>query len=420
MSTLAFKGPARGVVGAVHRWSGLAMLVMLLVAGLTGTLIAFRYELDGLINRDWYTVPAQQQRLPIQTVINAVEDHFPGTYVTSVRLGDSASDALRVYLGNAMDAGVAHVHTPGMKTTLEYNEIFVDPYTAGVLGYRNTGHFDLGGRGFIPTMVRLHYTLYAGAVGVYLMGIVSLLWFVTSLIGLLLSWPKPFFSRAAWAKVLGVRWHSGTFKINYDLHRSTGLLFLPVLATVAFTGIYLNLPKLVKPAVTAFSTLNETPKLTPVSLGVPAFTPDQAIAKAFLEVPGAKPYSVSRSFVNGTYSVRMRLPSDVSASGNNVVYFSMADGAIARTVLARQVSAGQTFINWQYPLHSGLAFGLTGQILVMLGGLVLILACVTGLWMWLRRKRPARERKHKTATAEPSADGWTTAATSSVAQREAH
>ncbi len=55
-------------------------------------------------------------------------------------------------------------------------------------------------------------------------------------------------------------------------------------------------------------------------------------------------------------------------------------------------STGEVFMQWQWPLHSGFAFGWTGRILVFFTGLACPVLFVTGLIRWLQKRR-ARQRK---------------------------
>lgn len=56
-------------------------------------------------------------------------------------------------------------------------------------------------------------------------------------------------------------------------------------------------------------------------------------------------------------------------------------------------TAGEVFTHWQWPLHSGQAFGWTGRILVFLSGLACPLLFITGVIRWLQ-KRKAKNRVH--------------------------
>ena len=49
---------------------------------------------------------------------------------------------------------------PGMKATVAFNQVFVDPYSGAILGQRNTSDFVLSRLNFMPFMLRLHYSLF--------------------------------------------------------------------------------------------------------------------------------------------------------------------------------------------------------------------------------------------------------------------
>jgi uncharacterized iron-regulated membrane protein len=53
-------------------------------------------------------------------------------------------------------------------------------------------------------------------------------------------------------------------------------------------------------------------------------------------------------------------------------------------------SGGDVFIQWQWPLHSGQAFGWTGRILVFVFGLICPLLFATGVIRWLQKRRAKR------------------------------
>jgi uncharacterized iron-regulated membrane protein len=55
--------------------------------------------------------------------------------------------------------------------------------------------------------------------------------------------------------------------------------------------------------------------------------------------------------------------------------------------------SGDEFILWQRILHEGSAFGIPGRIITLLGGLLPPTLMVTGLLMWLRKRRARRADK---------------------------
>lgn len=404
MSSLALGGKPRRWITKIHRWTGLAVLAFLLIAGITGSILAFRGELDRLLNPRLFVVVPQAAPLPYGRLIRAVEARFPDTLVSTVTLPRQADEAAIVFLKAKMDAHVAHVHVAGMKSRVDFNQVFVNPYTAEILGQRNTTRFVLARENFIPVLARLHAYLLLQEWGGWFMGVCALVWFLSSLLGLALAWPRRYRQWAGWRPMLAVRRGTGGYKLNYDLHRAASLVTLPVLIVVAFTSVFLNLPQLVKPAVAHFSPLfsaSSLPVAAHLDLDAPTVSPEQAIATARAALPGARVHSIGRDYAKGLYNIRLQLPGDVSPAGNNNAYVRMDDGSLVRLRTAAGASAGDSFAAWQYPLHSGRAFGLAGQILICVAALALVAMCVTGFNIWLRKHRAEGRRSLRRPSAAP-------------------
>jgi uncharacterized iron-regulated membrane protein len=58
----------------------------------------------------------------------------------------------------------------------------------------------------------------------------------------------------------------------------------------------------------------------------------------------------------------------------------------------RTRTAGESFMHWLYPLHSGTAFGSAGMLAMCLTGLAPLLLVATGLWVWSRKRRKEKNR----------------------------
>lgn len=393
MSSLAITARPRRLLAKLHRWSGLALLVFLFIAGLTGSVLAFRWEIDALLNPDLFRVPPGERPLPHAALIARFEAENPDLLVSSLTLPQAPDQAMRLAIKSRMEAHAVHKHVPGMKATAPFNQAFINPYTGITLGKRNTTDFRLDRRNFVPFVLRLHYSLFLEKWGVWLMGGCAVVWFISSLLGMALSWPAAGYKMASWKPILTLRWRQGGYKLNYDLHRIAGILTFPILVVVAFTAIYLNLPDLVKPAIGYFSPLGsnmQAPSQGKVDPTDTVITSEQAIAVAGEVLPSAKAVSISRDFNKGLYTIRLRQPDDVSQSGDNWVFIGMRDGRTSYQRLARERSSGDIFAAWQLPLHGGTAFGVVGQVLICLSAVTLCLLCVTGLNVWMRKHRSER------------------------------
>ena len=75
--------------------------------------------------------------------------------------------------------------------------------------------------------------------------------------------------------------------------------------------------------------------------------------------------------------------------GASWLYLSDHDGRLLATELAGAGSAGDVFVQAQFPLHSGKLLGLPGRVLISASGLVVALLSGTGVYVWAV-KRSAR------------------------------
>jgi uncharacterized iron-regulated membrane protein len=84
MRSLALRGAPRQLLAKLHRWTGLALIVFLAIAGATGTWLAYRHELDRLINPHLRVVEPGPATLSLSEISARVERRFPDTKVTTV------------------------------------------------------------------------------------------------------------------------------------------------------------------------------------------------------------------------------------------------------------------------------------------------------------------------------------------------
>lgn len=74
-------------------------------------------------------------------------------------------------------------------------------------------------------------------------------------------------------------------------------------------------------------------------------------------------------------------------------------GSVVAVRDPRQLTAGDHFVAWQFPLHNGEAFGLAGRLIVFASGVAPAVLYVTGVLLWWRRRRP----RHREEQREPLA-----------------
>ena len=90
----------------VHSWVALCALIPLIVISITGSVLVFKSEIDGLLMPDsHYVVDSSKPRQPIDQLITTTEKAFPSYVIGSWEIfNDDTAD--RVYL---IERGYRHL-----------------------------------------------------------------------------------------------------------------------------------------------------------------------------------------------------------------------------------------------------------------------------------------------------------------------
>jgi uncharacterized iron-regulated membrane protein len=383
---------------AVHQWIGLASLVFLVIAGATGSAIAFRPQIDAWLNPGLFRAPsASATLLTPGALAQRVEAQRPQARVALLPLSARAGRAVAVSV-EPRAAGAA----------LPYDQVFLDPSDARIIGQRRTepgwdaAHLMQG-------VYELHVRLLAGTAGRWLMGIVAGLWALSSGVGLYLTLPRsgPFWRK--WKPLWTVNPKSKLPRLLLDLHRASGLwLFLASLA-VALSGCALSFySEAVEPAVVSLSpsrvaALNSDappPGPKPRRLGWDAALARAETAAAQRAGQTLKPAVASFEAEANLYRIGFTRSGvrDYTGLGPVYWYVDAASGRVAYADDPYRDSPGRAFLRSLYPVHSGQALGVTGRILAVLLGLTVVEMTLTGGYLWWR-KRGARKQRARPAAA---------------------
>jgi uncharacterized iron-regulated membrane protein len=363
-----------------HRWAGLAIALVVLCVGFTGALTTWQQEIDAWLNPDLLRVePAAGATQSLDHLVEAAAATRPGLEVVGVRLPQSSGDSIEVSV------------SPRSAQVFKGWYVYVDPHHARVLGSRPFDPDPWSRRGIVASLYEVHYSLAASRTGVWIVTIAAGLWIATSFLGVWLAWPR---SIRGWQRALRVRFSGSVARVNRDLHRSTGLLTAVFVGLVLATGIVLNLSPQTAAIVQRFSPLTSEPVLParPVKKNQAASGWQSAVAAARVAQPGSAPFAIYRDARRDFYVVRMREPGAIHRRGQTRVYVDASDAAVLAVWNPGSGSAGDRFMSWQNPLHSGYAFGGTGRVIVFLSGLAAVLFVATGVPLWYARRR-ARSRR---------------------------
>lgn len=388
----------------LHRWFGIAIALFLFIAGLTGAIIAWDHELDAALNPSFFKARAVGPALSGLELARRVEAADPRLQVTYLPLTAEPGHTLQMMVLPRTNPAT---HQP---YPLDFNQIAVDPATGAIQGRREWGAVSLAPLNLIPFIYKLHYTLhlpFTGGIdtGTWLMGIVGIVWLFDSVIALWLSFP----SFKAWRKSFAFRFGRGSYALTFDLHRSGGVWIWGLLVIVALTSVSMNLSApVVRPVVSMFSTLTPDPINNPEILRKPqpgdqvlsreriVQLAEQAGKAQNLTVPPGGVYYAE--FLHA-YGVGFYAPGNDHGDlglGNPWMYWDAATGKPLGAQIPGKGTAGDIFMQVQFPLHSGRILGLGGRIVISAMGIAVAVLSATGLLIWLK-KLNARRRSAQNA-----------------------
>jgi uncharacterized iron-regulated membrane protein len=399
----------------LHRYAGLTMALFLVVAGITGSIIAFYDPLDQAVNPQLYQVSESDRRRQVIDPLVLRERllaKYPEIQIQWVPLRSSDNQAIRFSITPAINPST------GAPYQLTYDELFVNPYTGDIQGKRMRGKISDGVENLVPFLFKLHYQLALGPVGAYLMGVIGLLWTIDCFIGACLTFPrKPrhqpakkekltarFIWLKRWLPAWRIRIHpTSRYKLNFDLHRAVGLWTWGMLFILAWSSVAFNLSKEVYQPV--MHLLFEPQEMRPEALRQlqPNHHPQLSYADArsaamvYLNASNpqhlrqAQPLGMSYLPKLGVYQYRFVSNRDISSSRGNTRLFIHADtGKIVDVYIPLGKSSGDTFTTWIRTLHMADCWGLPFKTFISVMGLVVSMLSLTGVVIWSRKRHARR------------------------------
>ncbi len=372
----------RKVFLQIHKTIGLFVGAVVVLVGLSGSILAFREDID-----EWLNASIMRVEIPAQAVFRPL-DEILAAAAAAMPL-DGKMERLTMPRHSAAAAAITYMVETDDLDTYVY-EMFVDPYTAKVKGRRLYLHGDKTlSQPLIPIVMAFHWTLLLGFNNAYIVGSAGILVFVSVLVGLYLWRPR----NGDWRLGLKIKWGASPERIAYDVHRSVGIYFAALLLVMLFTGVAMIFKPATRSAAALFSPVRPDPdfgKSKPISGQAPIGVGD-AVAIADKVFPdGRLRWILLPSTPTGVYVVGKQSydePNQTKTYRN--VGIDQYSGRVLQVQDRKNFTAGEKFIEWLFPLHAGEALGAIGRPLALLIGLTPLTLYVTGFLRW-RQKRRAR------------------------------
>lgn len=391
----ASRGRLRRFWQTLHLYVGLVAGAIFVVIGLTGAILAFRVEIDQWLNADLLTLSRPAEATASRASLDDIVAHAVAAapkgatpfYLHFPKGPNAPADVIfRIH-----DEAQGHATSEGHA---KIDQLFVNPYDASFIGRRAV--FDPGdplAQPFVALVMHLHFTLLQGEVGETIVGFVGLFLFGSLASGLYLWWPR----NGRWAQAFTIKRKASVERLVLDIHKTTAVYIFPILVVLIFSGVYLIFGTQVRALVSLLSPVD-------AHMIADGMTSEPANGRAPIG-PEAAATIVDRLFPDGrlmdmglpdgpdgVYVVGKRADDEVNTSEpRRRVAIDQYSGAVLRIQDPHEFTAGERFLEWQFPLHTGEAFGNAGRALICAMGLAPGLLFGTGVPRWLQKR--ARRRR---------------------------
>lgn len=371
----------------MHSWLGLYAGIVLAILSATGVAALFKVEIDRALNAGLFTVPVAGVAGPVASVIARVRHEHGAKYHFNTYPPKSPGDTWRVafFIRKGLD--------------FKQTEVFIDPYTASVVGERDHA------ASFGAFLRNIHVRLYENVIGRKLVGLAGLALLLSTLTGL---WIYGGFMKGQLFAVI----RRGSLRMTMaDLHKLVGVGTVVFNMMIAATGTWLGLQGWLQPALMGDrpGTFKRSDKPIPAAQDVDYEVDyDRVVARSHELFPEMVVHSLRLSH-DGSRTVRVA--GDVPGTAYERHSFSLT---LDKETLAelhrydiRDAPAAQRLFYVQESLHFG-DYGGTGlKLLYVLFGLSSAALSLAGFVIYLERTSRKRKQSSRPVSSGRLAGRWT-------------
>jgi uncharacterized iron-regulated membrane protein len=373
----------------LHSYLALLAFIPLLIVSVTGSILVFKTDIDqwlmpnaaALVYRTNPDVTFERQNH--NALQKNIEQHFPDYIIGAWEIFNDGQEADRVYLVK--------------KGSDDWYKIYFDPHANQVLSSPVTLTSNL-----TDWLLDLHYTFLLNGVGGEHAVWGTVLGLVAAIILTFLGVSGLIIHRKFWLKMLSLRRNKSVRVLFGDLHRLIGAWSSPVILILGVTGLYFN-------ALSYYHEVFEHPSeehYTPTArlygqrvdfqhLLDDSLTQLDAFTPTYLLYPYEPEVDIT---VYGYQPGLNPFASDYSST----VTYDRTSGDLMIAVDGREANAVIKVTDSFRELHFGSFGGLTSKIIWCALGLAPLFLALTGVYIWLHRRRKKQKASGRYVLQSPS------------------
>ncbi|MDY0120491.1 MAG: PepSY-associated TM helix domain-containing protein [Sulfurimonas sp.] len=357
----------------LHLYLGLFAALTLSIVGLTGAILSYEKEILRLLNPSSFEVKIQEKKLPMQTLVSEFFKQKPEAQIRMISI--------------AKDPQESYVFRIASKKSRKGEAIYLNPYTGEILP-------QVRGTGFFHFIENLHRRLAMGEVGKQIVGASVLMLIVIVLSGIIISLPRikrGFFASFSFNPKAKGR------ALLYSMHAALGMWVIPFYLVVSLTGLYWSY-KWYNSALYALAGVEKPQRaMHKKPQTQEPHSPEDVAQNAhkaleLFESKYGECYSSAVWFVDAKKYKWIFIDSKPAhLYARNEIIFDAKNGTILEHSPYDAKTIGGKLMASILALHTGEYFGWIGQLGMFLAALCMPLFGITGLLLYLKKRKKKRE-----------------------------
>lgn len=335
---------------SLHKYVALVLIGLLIVQSLSGLALVYRDQLERIVLDKYPVNPLAESRFDVDAHLERIKSSFPGCRVERIEFSDNEMHAAVVYMRDDASG--------------ERRIVLLDPFVGDVL-------VEVAGISLFPFwLFDFHRQLTLGFPGELIIAAegIGLLFMLSS--GLILWWP----TRSAIHRQFDFRRSGLVAKLN--MHRLTGIIGLPAMLAIGFTGTVLAVKIAMGGASEPASSVPKT-RSVPLTAEVIKIINERQTAVRDIRLP-----------VNGeTLIINFEANSVIRPLASDSVQLSRQSGNVVALQEASDINGFAEVYAWMYPVHSGKFAGSIGTVFATFSGIFLLTLTVMGLLLYIERRK---------------------------------
>ncbi|HEY9044932.1 MAG TPA: PepSY-associated TM helix domain-containing protein [Ohtaekwangia sp.] len=365
----------------LHRWLGIISGLIVFVVSITGATFVFEEELFRVFHKEAVYVTPGKQPLDIN-VLKAAAQESIGKDKT-INFVFMYEDANRAYCFSALERDAKSKSLWDKDEIKYYYQVFVNPYTGKVQAVVNKE------TEFFYTVRRIHQNLLLRrGIGNMIVGSAVLIFVFILISGIILWWPQRV---AAWKQRVTIKWKARWRRVNYDLHSVLGFYIFLVALLIATTGLAWSFEWWEHGIVSMMgSSKKELAFLTERdSVNIPSA---EGVTRAWQDSRKRYDHFNRMTFTfpskkNNRVQVFIQYKGASAWTDSDYIFYNSADGTVQQAIAHSAKPMALQWRNSNYDIHTGKIYGWPSQVLALIASLICASLPVTGVIIWLGRKK---------------------------------